>query len=155
MTRSRTSKGVPLDNTVIHTLAYADDAALPDDGDHDGISRGTERVTSIASGSRAEADMDISIIKTKVLHVRAQSRRSPAQEAVNAYKFTSIAASNSTLEEECLCMRDDASGKTSLRSTVSWAKYTAGSTKLDGSRPRLVDTQVKLACILKQSETLK
>ena len=66
------AKGVPLADTVIHTLGYADDAALLDRGDTVGIARATARVTSIAAGSRADADMSISLEKTKVLHVRAQ-----------------------------------------------------------------------------------
>ena len=83
-------KGVKLGNTIVHTLGYADDAALLDDGDEAGICRATERVTNIALGSRAEADMEISIKKTKVLHVRAQDETTPTttQEAEKACKYT-------------------------------------------------------------------
>ena len=63
-------KGVPLAGVIIHTLGYADDAALLDFGDEEGIKRASLRVTSIAVGSTKDADMDISIAKTKVLHVR-------------------------------------------------------------------------------------
>ena len=69
---ARTDKGVPLGRTIIHTLAYADDAALIDDGDEQGVQRAMERVTAIAAGSRKDADMEISKPKTKVMHVRAQ-----------------------------------------------------------------------------------
>lgn len=83
-------KGVPLADVIIHTLGYADDAALIDRGDDEGIARATERVTSIAAGSRADADMEISITKTKALHVREQSAVTPTtdDEAKKVCKFT-------------------------------------------------------------------
>ena len=74
-------KGVPLYNTIIHTLGYADDAALLDHGNPAGIARASTRVTNIATGSRADADMSISIAKTKVLHVRAQDPVSATTDA--------------------------------------------------------------------------
>ena len=43
-----------------------------DRGDTIGIQRATSRVTIIANGSRDDADMEISVSKTKVLHVRRQ-----------------------------------------------------------------------------------
>ena len=65
-------KGVPLGSSRVHTLGYADDLALTDDGDADGINMATERATAIGSGSRNRADMNVKIVKTKILHVRAQ-----------------------------------------------------------------------------------
>ena len=65
-------KGVSLGDTIIHILGYADDAALIDFGDSEGLKIAEERVSAIAKGSREDADMLISIPKTKVLHVRAQ-----------------------------------------------------------------------------------
>ena len=87
---SRTDKGVPLGQTIIHTLGYADDVALIDRGDALGISRATERVTAIAVGSKADADMSISIPKTKVMHVRSQDQitSTTTDEARKICKFT-------------------------------------------------------------------
>ena len=69
---TRADKGVPLWQSIVHTLGYADDAALLDLGDEAGIQRASHRVTTIATGSRKDADMDISVSKTKTLHVRKQ-----------------------------------------------------------------------------------
>ena len=67
--------------TRIHTLGYADDLTLTDDGDTTGINRATTRVSSISEGSRSEADMKVKIRKTKILHVRSQD---PVSETTNA-----------------------------------------------------------------------
>ena len=85
----RRDKGVMLGQTIIHTLGYADDAALLDVGDEAGIARATDRITTIAAGSRASADMEISKSKTKVLHVRDQDKISAttADEAKAVCKF--------------------------------------------------------------------
>ena len=42
-------------DTIIHTLDYADDVALIDNGDAEGTTRTSERVTSISKGSREDA----------------------------------------------------------------------------------------------------
>lgn len=86
---ARADKGVTLGQTIIHTLGYADDAALVDDGDEDGLERASDRVTTIAAGSRKDADMNISISKTKALHVRDQDEISAttAKEAKAVCKF--------------------------------------------------------------------
>ena len=76
----RQDKGVEFGETVIHTLAYADDAALADAGDEEGIQRTSERVSAIAKGSREDADMEIKISKTKTMHVRKQN---PVSETTN------------------------------------------------------------------------
>ena len=83
-------KGVPFANTILHTLGYADDVGLIDHGDISGCRRATERVTRIAAGSRADADMEISISKTKVPHVRRQDSISvtTSEEAKEVCKFT-------------------------------------------------------------------
>ena len=57
----------------VHTLGYADDIALIDEGNAADIVRASERVSLIAFGSREDADMIISIPKTKVLHVAQQT----------------------------------------------------------------------------------
>ena len=67
-------KGVNLSSTPptrVFTLRYmyADDLALTDTGDESGINRVTSRVTEVSAGSRADADMKIKIVKTKILHV--------------------------------------------------------------------------------------
>ena len=82
-------KGVSLGSTRIHTLAYADDLALTDEGDTEGVHRATTRATSISTGSRCEADMKVKIVKTKVLHVRAQDPvgETTDEEASSVSKF--------------------------------------------------------------------
>ena len=69
------SKGVNLGGSRIHTLGYADDLALTDNGNATGrnpIASTSERTTSIAAVSRERADMKVKITKTKVMYVRAQ-----------------------------------------------------------------------------------
>lgn len=78
---SDSRRGVTLADSLIHTLGYADDAALTEDGEEEGIQRLAERVTSITSGSRAGADMDINLDKTKTLHVRRQDAVSKTANA--------------------------------------------------------------------------
>ena len=65
-------KGVTFGEVLLHTLGYADDAALIDYGDEDGVSMATLRMTAITQGSKDDADMDISMPKTKVTHVQTQ-----------------------------------------------------------------------------------
>ena len=55
------NKGVQFGNRRIHTLGYADDAALIDETPENA----TIRVTNIAKGSRDDADMVINIAKTE------------------------------------------------------------------------------------------
>ena len=87
---SRTDKGVPLGQTIIHTLGYADDVALIDGGDAQGVARASERVSAIAEGSEVDADMCINIDKTKVMHVRSQDQitSTTTEEARKTCKFT-------------------------------------------------------------------
>ena len=75
----RGDKGIRLGECKVHTLGYADDAALLDNKLHNA----TARVTSISNGSREDADMQISIKKTEVMHVCEQDRvpRATAEEA--------------------------------------------------------------------------
>ena len=61
-------KGVDFGGTKVHTLGYADDAALLG---YD-ASTATARVSQISEGSRKDADMHISVPKTKCMHVRSQ-----------------------------------------------------------------------------------
>lgn len=66
-------KGVVFDNQIVHTLGYADDAALLDANPE----TATKRVTAIAAGSKQDADMIISVPKTNVIHVRCQGKCTP------------------------------------------------------------------------------
>ena len=61
---------ITLEGCNVYTLGYADDAALLDNS----LGSASARVTSIATGSRADADMSISVKKTEVMHVREQDR---------------------------------------------------------------------------------
>ena len=73
---SNPRKGVPFGGTTVHTLGYADDAALLDVSPE----VATERVTAIAAGSKTDADMEISVSKTKVMHIRRQEECSPVTD---------------------------------------------------------------------------
>ena len=83
------NKGVPLGAIILHTLGYADDAALLDFGDEEGIATASARITSIDQGSKKDADMVISVQKTKVLHVRQQEKTTAttSEEAIKVCKF--------------------------------------------------------------------
>ena len=86
---SSPDKGVPLGATILHTLGYADDAALIDYGDEKGIATASARVTAINEGSKKDADMIISIVKTKGLHVCEQEKPTVTSkdEAIKICKF--------------------------------------------------------------------
>ena len=86
---NREDKGVSLAGTMIHTLGYADDAALVDLGDEAGINRATERLSCIGTGSLEDADMEIKIEKTKAMHVRQQDpiTDTTSEEARGVCKF--------------------------------------------------------------------
>ena len=79
------NKGINLAGRRIHTLGSADDAALLDDGLH----KATDRVTTIAAGSKDDADMEINIDKTEVMQVCEQGRipAATADEAKAVCKF--------------------------------------------------------------------
>ena len=82
---THTNKGVAFGSLTIDTLGYADDAAPLDNS----ISASTARVSAIAQGSRQDADMEISISKTEVMHVCAQGAVSDTtpDEAKKICKF--------------------------------------------------------------------
>ena len=63
-------KGVEFGGTNLHTLGYADDAALIDTS----TAIASERVTNIAQGSEKDADMCINRMKTECMHVQRQQR---------------------------------------------------------------------------------
>ena len=65
-----TGKGVPFGGRMLHTLGYADDAALIDSD----TAMASRRVSSIARGSKEAADMQINIAKTECMHVKRQFR---------------------------------------------------------------------------------
>ena len=73
----------------IHWATLADDLALIEYGDVKGIANSTSRVSSISEGSEKDADMTLSIPKTKVMHVRRQDAVSTMtqQEAKDACKY--------------------------------------------------------------------
>ena len=79
------AKGVNLGEQRIYTLGYADDVALLNSS----ISVATERVTAIAKGSKADADMTINIGKTEVMHVERQRAvtKTTSEEAKRVCKF--------------------------------------------------------------------
>ena len=70
-------KGVQFEGHNVHTLGYADDAALLD---HD-INVAAARVNSIARGSTKDADMKINAGKTELMHVMEQGRVAAATAA--------------------------------------------------------------------------
>ena len=57
----------------VHNLGYADDAAILDNN----LDTATERVIVISHGSKQDANMEINIKKTEVMHVQEQDRVSP------------------------------------------------------------------------------
>ena len=63
-------KGVQFAGDNVHTLAYADDAALLDKD----VETATARVTAIAVGSKIDADMSINSDKTEVVQFCEQGR---------------------------------------------------------------------------------
>ena len=79
------NKGVLFGALRVSTLGYADDAALLDNE----LATASKRVTAIAQGSRRDADMEISIPKTEVMHVCPQGKVSTttAAEARKVCKF--------------------------------------------------------------------
>ena len=82
-------KGVSFMDIMLHTLGYADDVALMENGDEVGIDRLSVRITAISKGSKDEADMSISIPKTMTLHVSEQEKvsKTTAIEAKKICKF--------------------------------------------------------------------
>ena len=66
-------KGVLFGGECVHTLGYADDAALLDSK----LETAMTRVTAISQGSKQDADMEINASKTEVMHVKEQGRVSP------------------------------------------------------------------------------
>ncbi len=67
--------GTPPYNVRVSSLEYADDAALLDET----VDKASQRLSAIASGSRNDAAMDISIPKTKAMHIHKQVRVSKTQ----------------------------------------------------------------------------
>ena len=77
-------KGVTFGGKRVSVLGYADDAALLDST----LATASERVSAIARGSKADADMEINTTKTEAMHVKEQGRVSPltAEEAKDVCK---------------------------------------------------------------------
>ena len=69
-------KGVSFGGKQIHTLGYADDAALLDTSPEVAAAR----VTAISIGSERDADMTINVSKTKCMHIRRQEKCSPVTD---------------------------------------------------------------------------
>ena len=84
------NKGIDFGVVRLHTLGYADDATLIDMNP----TIASARVSSIAQGSKRDADMKINIAKTECMHVkRQQSEDTPDQadaEKVCKYKCNHI-----------------------------------------------------------------
>ena len=87
---SRDDKGVSFADVILHTLGYADDVAIIESGNEEGVLRLSERVTAIAEGSKKSADMNVNITKTKTMHVTKQEEvsRTSDEEAREKCKFT-------------------------------------------------------------------
>ena len=81
--------GIPMADILIRHLGYADDVAAVDVGSNEGIQRLSNRVISIAQGSKKDADMVLSKEKTVALHVQEQDETSDTtpEEASNICKF--------------------------------------------------------------------
>ena len=71
-------------------MGYADDAALTELGEEEGIQRLSSRVTSIVSGSRTDTDIEINVDKTKTLNVRSQ--QDTASETINGEANNNVCA---------------------------------------------------------------
>ena len=86
---ARQDKGVPFMEIMLHTLGYADDVALMEEGDESGITRLSERVSEISKGSKKDADMSVNVPKTKSLHVCQQDEVSETtpEEAKKLCRF--------------------------------------------------------------------
>jgi hypothetical protein len=115
------SKGVDFGGQRLHTLGYADDAALLDDS----IEKSTARVTSIAAGSRKDADMEINITKTYVMQVGEQGAVSKTtdEEAKKICKFTCktwATTGFSITHTELAATKANADIGTTTRRTASW-----------------------------------
>ena len=79
--------GIPPHTVTISSLEYADDAALLDDN----VQAASRRISSIAAGSRTDAAMEISIPKTKAMHIHPQVRVSKTEtEEIAALKLKHI-----------------------------------------------------------------
>ncbi|CAH1265118.1 Hypp3119 [Branchiostoma lanceolatum] len=86
--------GSPPYQVTISRLEYADDAGLMDES----VQEASERISAIASGSRDDAAMEISVPKTKAMHIHRKDRVSTTTEA-------EVAALN--LKHKCPdCTRD-------------------------------------------------
>ena len=79
MASAASGQGVPLAEILIRLLCYADDVAIAEYGDSNGIQRIEDRVNCISRGSKEDADMQVNIERTVALHVRAR-----AQDQVSA-----------------------------------------------------------------------
>ena len=73
----------------MHTLGYADDLALANKGGESNAEEISARITRISEGSRNDADMDVSLPKTKVLHVCEQETvsKTSVEEASKICKY--------------------------------------------------------------------
>ena len=79
--------GIPPHTVAISSLEYADDAALLDQN----VQAASRRISSIAAGSRTDAAMEISIPKTKVMHIHPRVRVSKTEpEEIAALKLKHI-----------------------------------------------------------------
>ena len=82
-------EGVSLLGTIISTLGYADDLGLLNYGDVEGLKKTSERIISIAIGSRTDTDMVVSLSKTKVLQYTSGTK-TPRPNNRNNYNLFKI-----------------------------------------------------------------
>ena len=79
------TKGVNFGSLRVHTLGYADDAALASHA----IEKLTQRLSNISKGSRADANMYINKYKTKSMDVTKQIKlTSPTIDVIKAIEAT-------------------------------------------------------------------
>ena len=69
--------GLSLADTLVRLLGYADDVAAVEEGDEEGIRRLEGRINGFSKGSAEDADMDINVEKTVMMHVRTQDEVPP------------------------------------------------------------------------------
>lgn len=112
-------KWVPLIESLIHTLGYADDIDLIEYGDPTGLQRLSHRLSMISKGSEDDTDMRISLRKLKVCMSgntrNARSQRRRLETCVHTHIHISTVEENSTMLVDCGSTQLNASGVMSLK----------------------------------------
>ena len=132
--------GSPPNELIISSLEYADDASMVDAN----VREASQRISSIATGSRNDAAMDISIPKTKAMHIHKKVRVSKTKtEKIAAFKLQFVCP-NCTRDKHSLsihqsrgCLHDPSKANTRSRTgsladkAVQRQKRIANENKLD------------------------